>query len=76
MRSMKPKLIISAVILILLYVLSYVLFRHSHTEIWAHDGKAYLIFPQRSPGLYYFYRPVMYADGALTGMRFHIGPHR
>jgi hypothetical protein len=23
-----------------------------------------------------FRRPLMYADAALTGMRFHIGPHR
>ena len=42
----------------------------------AKDGHDYVIFPANPIFLYYFYRPAALVDGALTGMRFHIGPHR
>ena len=63
-------------LLALAYVGSYLGFRKSHTEIWKNDGKAYVIFPRNSSALYFAFRPITYLDGALTGMRFHIGPHR
>ena len=50
-------------------------FRASHVEVWPRDGRRYLIIPSSARWLYYLYRPLMYVDGALTGMRFHIGPH-
>jgi hypothetical protein len=62
---------------LILYIGSYLAFRLSNVEVWQHDRHAYVIFP---PGIgaavYYLWRPLSYADGALTGMRFHIGPHR
>ena len=39
------------------------------------DGHNYVILPQ-SHLVYYVYRPLTYIDAHLTGMRFHIGPHR
>ena len=41
------------------------------------DRQVYVMFPE-GPGrlLYYLWRPLTYVDGAATGMRFHIGPHR
>ena len=64
--------------LLLIYVASYVGFRTSHQEVWARDQNTYVIFPEGGGGnlLYYGWRPLTYVDGALTGMRFHIGPHR
>jgi hypothetical protein len=40
--------------------------------------QAYVILPAGHGGgaLYYLWRPLSYVDGSLTGMRFHIGPHR
>jgi len=35
-----------------------------------------VIFPDDRIYLYYFYRPLTRVDGAITGMRFHIGEHR
>lgn len=60
--------------LALLYVGAYSAYRATHTEVWSLDGKPYLIFGS-SLG-YYFFRPLSYVDGGLTGMNFHIGPHR
>jgi hypothetical protein len=64
-------------LLVLLYVGSYVGFRQGSAEVWEHDKQTYVIFPD-GPGraLYYLWRPLTYVDGAVTGMRFHIGPHR
>ena len=61
------------VILLVVYLLGYVMFRSANTEVWSRDGKAYVIFG--SSLSYYLFRPVSYADGRLTGMQFHIGPH-
>lgn len=63
------------VILVLVYLGSYLSFRHSHIEIWEQNQHAYVIFPQNSRLLYYAYRPFVYIDAKLTGMRFHIGAH-
>ena len=58
------------------YVLSYVVFRSNSVEVWPRDGHAYVIVPAEARWLHHVFRPLMYADGLLTGMRFHIGPHR
>lgn len=64
-------------ITLMLYVGTYVSFRQSSTEIWERDKQAYVIFPADHGGaLYYLWRPLSYVDGSLTGMRFHVGPHR
>jgi cbb3-type cytochrome oxidase subunit 3 len=70
------KSIVAIALTLLLYVGSYVAFRESRKEVWERDGRVYVIFPRGNPALYYLYRPLTYVDGAVTGMRFHIGPHR
>lgn len=57
------------------YIGSYWFIRTNNAEVWQRDGETYVIFPASPMGLYYAYRPLTYLDGALTGMRFHIGPH-
>ena len=79
MTSLWSPRILSAVLLVLLlYVGAYVWFRQTSTEIWERDKQPYVIFPAGHGGgaLYYLWRPLSYVDGSLTGMRFHIGPHR
>ena len=60
----------------LLYIVSYVVFRSMHVEVWDQDGDAYVMFPENPKAIYYAFRPLTYLDGALTGMRFRIGPHQ
>ncbi len=60
---------------IMLYFGTYTWLRASHVERWNRDGHDYVILPQ-STVVYYIYRPLTYIDTYLTGMRFHIGPHR
>jgi hypothetical protein len=66
------------VLLLVLWVGAYVAFRQTHIEVWQKDNNAYVLFPAGDAGLalYYVWRPLSYLDNALTGMRFHIGPHR
>lgn len=73
---MKRNILIAIVFIFLIYFLSYIWIRHTNTEIWEKDGRAYVIFPDDKKYLYYFYRPLSYFDATLTGMRFHIGQHR
>ncbi len=74
---MKTKRSIWVVVAVLaLYAGSYLLLRVRYMEVWVRDGRSYLIIPPGSPWLYYLYRPLMYLDATMTGMRFHIGPHR
>jgi hypothetical protein len=63
---------------LVVYAGSYGGFRQTNQGTWQKDGKAYVLFPSSTMGkaLYYLWRPLSYADGALTGMRFHIGQHR
>jgi len=72
MRKFLPLIAVAFV----LYMTSYLGFRAAYQEIWQHDGKMYVIFPRQYPALYYFFRPLTYLDGAITGMQFHIGPHQ
>ena len=55
------------------YLSAYGIYRWKNTEVWAVDEKLYVIFGSKIS--YYFFRPASYVDGALTGIRFHIGPH-
>jgi hypothetical protein len=71
---MKKKALSALLVASLLYATGYTWLRFSYVETWDRDGQVYLLFPHAS--LYYLYRPVSYLDSALTGMRFHIGPHR
>ena len=71
---MKKYAIAGVAVLAILYVLGYVGIRQSYAEVWEHDGNTYVLFP--SSGLYYLFRPATYLDAAVTGMRFHIGPHQ
>ena len=65
------------IVLVVIYVAAYGVFRQTHTEVWERDKNAYVIFPRGyGEALYYLWRPLTYADASLTGMRFHIGPHR
>jgi hypothetical protein len=76
MTSLWSPKVLSAIVLVL-YVGAYVWFRQASTEIWERDKQAYVIFPAGyGSALYYLWRPLSYVDGSLTGMRFHIGPHR
>jgi hypothetical protein len=63
--------------IVALYLVGYVIFRATHQETWQQDGATYVIFPTGAGLiLYYLWRPVSYVDGAITGMKFHIGPHQ
>ena len=61
-------------VLLAAYLASYLALRNRRVQVWEHDGQAYVLFP--TTAAYYVYRPLSLMDGALTGMRFHIGPHR
>jgi hypothetical protein len=61
--------------LLVVYVLSYGVFRNMNIETWEKDGKRYVIFPRSQVWIYYLYRPMTYLDSMATGMNFHIGPH-
>jgi hypothetical protein len=63
-------------LILMAYVLSYSGLRVSWTEVWEKDGSAYMIFPLGAEWVYYLFRPLVYVDGAVTGLRFHIGPHQ
>ena len=61
---------------LILYVLTYIGLRMSWSEVWIQDQQTYVIFPLGAEWAYYLFRPLAYVDGALTGLRFHIGPHQ
>lgn len=61
---------------VVIYLLGYLALRLLNAEVWDRDGNTYVLFPQQPIALYYLYRPMTYLDAALTGMRFHIGPHQ
>ncbi len=71
---MRKKLAAVFIVFILLYAVGYGWVRKTHSEVWERDNNTYVIFP--STVVYYIFRPATYIDGAVTGMRFHIGPHR
>jgi hypothetical protein len=57
-----------------LYLGSHLWYRQANVEVWARDGRPYVIFGSRLT--YYLYRPLTYLDGAVTRVGFHIGPHQ
>ena len=62
-------------VLVVLYVTSYIVLRSRWTHTWDKDGKAYMHFPVTPSWVYLFFRPLSIADAQLSGMNFHIGPH-
>ena len=60
------------------YAGGYAVFRQTNEEVWPQDNRTYVIYPAGAVGqaLYYAWPPLSYADSALTGIQFHIGPHR
>ncbi len=59
------------------WLAGYLAYRTSNKEVWANDGKTYVILPTGvGVALYYLWRPLMVVDGQLTGMQFHIGSHQ
>lgn len=72
---MGRQLIRYAITFAVFYVGGYLLFRFMQQGVWAADGRTYVIFPDGTHALYYLWRPLMYLDGTLTGMEFHLGPH-
>jgi hypothetical protein len=73
--SIGTRIILSLSVAIVGYLASYLYLRSTSIERWDRDGHDYVIFPQQPVIVYYFFRPLSLADAALTGMRFHIGPH-
>ena len=73
---MKVKILIALLIVLLIYLGSYVFVRQNYTVILNHYGDQEVIFPTDRVYLYYLYRPLSYIDGALTEMTFHIGQQR
>jgi hypothetical protein len=65
------------IVLLVIYVGAYAVFRQARQEVRQADQRTYVIFPSGSLGraLYYAWRPLSRADKSLTGMRTHIGPH-
>lgn len=59
-----------------LYLGSDLALRSANRDVWERDGRAYVIFPAGAPAVYHVYRPLSYADAALTGTGSHLGPHR
>ena len=68
------RLLTIAAVAVVLYVAAYVVYRTGHTQVWAEDGKPYIIFGSRAS--WYLFRPITRLDAAATSMRFHLGPHR
>jgi hypothetical protein len=75
MKRAIPSLILIG---LLAYVLSYMGYRSTHMESREENGKdvTYVIFPTDQKWVYYFYRPMSYVDGRVSGIQFHIGPHQ
>ncbi|HEX8288751.1 MAG TPA: hypothetical protein VF556_12180 [Pyrinomonadaceae bacterium] len=72
---MKRKITVMVFALSLIYISGYFILRQTDQEIWESGGKVYVIFPEDKI-LYYLYRPMSIIDEKLTGIKFHIGPHR
>lgn len=73
---MKAKLMALFCVFCILYASAYGWYRQTHIEVWEGDGKYYVIFPENELFFYYFFRPLSYVDGLVSGMAFHIGPHQ
>jgi len=70
------RLIKFTLILLVIYIASYAVFRTVNAEVWSEDGRKYVIFTEGNSTLYYVYRPLSYLDAMLTGTGAHIGPHQ
>lgn len=65
-----------ALAVLTLYVTSYIVLRSRWTHKWERDDRNYMMFPASPLWIYYLYRPLCHVDGRLSGLGFHIGPHR
>src|SRR5712691_12190476 len=59
---------------VVLYVAAYAGYRTMRTQVWAEDGRPYVIVSSRA--VWYLFRPLTRLDAAATGMGSHLGPHR
>jgi hypothetical protein len=73
---MKTRAMFFLCALVLVYMMGYVMFRQTHIKKWDKDGHDYVIFPKTQMWMYYTFRPITIIDSKVTGMGFHIGPHR
>src|SRR5262245_51154741 len=66
------------VLLLAIYAGSYAFFRQTNQEVWPKDKQTYVMFNSGALGhaLDDAWRSVSYSDSTLSGMRFHVGPHR
>lgn len=62
-------------VLVILYVTSYIVLRSRWTHTWDKDGKRYMHFPMSATWLQAVYSPVTMLDEQLSGLRFRTGPH-
>ena len=62
-------------VLIILYVTSYIVCRSRWTHTWDKDGKAYMHFPVSAAWLQSVFAPVTMVDEKLSGLHFKLGPH-
>ena len=74
--DIKKFAIILVILWTLMYFFGYFAYRQTHIQVWEKDGREYVMFAENKVYLYYFFRPLSYLDSELTGMRFHLGPHR
>ena len=66
---------IIAIIIVFVYVGTYVEFRRTHIQVSEKDGQRYVIFPEGREFLFYAFAPVEFIDSALTDMHFLFVPH-
>src|SRR3989441_6351132 len=59
---------------VVLYVAAYAGYRTMRTQVWAEDGRPYVIVNSRA--VWYLFRPLTRLDAAATGIGSHLGPHR
>lgn len=62
-------------VLVILYVTSYIVLRSKWTHTWDKDGKAYMHFPVSSSWLQAVFGPVCMIDEKLSGLHFRVGPY-
>lgn len=62
-------------VLVLLYVTSYIVVRSRWTHKWDKDGKSYMHFPVSASWLQAAFAPVCMIDEKISGIQFRTGPH-
>lgn len=70
----RRRLLFFAAVALAAYVAAYAGYRQTRIERWDRDGREYVLYG--SHAVYLLFRPMSYADQALTGTGAHLGPHR